>query len=121
MEVGQKVYLKPINNALRYGSEIRECVITKVGRKYFYACKSGEREDFATKFSLKTMFNVTTYSPDWEVYLSIQDILDERESEELNSVIRKHFDHYGKPKLTLDQLRQIKRIIDGGEGVECHS
>ena len=118
MEVGQRVYLKPINNALRYGNEIRECVVIKVGRKYFYAYKPGEREDFATKFNLETMFNVTTYSPDWKVYLSKQDIIDERESEELTASIRKQFDHYGKSKLTLDQLRHIKRIIDGGEVVE---
>lgn len=62
IKVGIKVYLKPVNNAARYGNkEIIEMEILKVGRKYFFVGIKGETtERSMTKF--KHYESPTSYS-----------------------------------------------------------
>jgi hypothetical protein len=104
--VGMTVYLKPINNAARRSKDVQEGIVSKVGRKYF------EVEGFyRTKFSIDELIEVSEYAPDWKVYLSKQELLDEQEFENLLRDIRLFFSNYGKVNLTLDQLRKIKAII----------
>ena len=112
MQVGDSVYLKPTNNAARRTSEIREWKIKSVGRKYFEAW-DGKRNSSVMKFHIDGLKQVTNYAPDWVVYFSKQEILDEREFYKLFNSIRTVFDGYSKPNLTLEQLRGIKKIIDG--------
>lgn len=114
LSIGQKVYLKPINNAARYGNkEINEKTILKIGRKYFSVGEEGQtNERFMTKFEIEDLREVTDYSPDWEVYFSEQEILDEEEFNEIARDIRLKFGSYGKLDLTMDQLRRIKEIIN---------
>ncbi|WP_299831419.1 hypothetical protein [uncultured Metabacillus sp.] len=111
--VGQKVYLKPVNNAARYGNkEIREQEIVKVGRKYFFVGSKGEaRERWMIKFSIEDLRQVTEYANDWELYFSEQEILDEEETEEIWNDLRLIFGSYGRPTLSLDKLRRIKEIV----------
>jgi len=111
MQVGDNVYLKPSNNAARRTTEIREWKIKSVGRKYFEAW-DGERDHSAMKFYIDGFKQVTNYTPDWIVYFSKQEILDENEFYKLFNDIRTVFNGYSKPKLTLEQLRKIKNIID---------
>lgn len=113
LSVGQKVYLKPINNAARYGDkELKEQVIKKIGKKYFFVgSEESNNERFWTKFSIEELREVSNYSPDWELYFSKQEILDEQESDKLTSKIRNKFGSYGRLDLTLDQLRRIEEII----------
>jgi hypothetical protein len=114
LSIGLKVYLKPVNNAARYGNnEIKELVIKKIGKKYFFV--GGENQDnerFWTKFDIEELREVSNYSPDWKLYFSKQEILDEQESDKLTSEIRNKFGSYGRLDLTLDQLRRIKEIIN---------
>jgi hypothetical protein len=114
IEVGQRVFLKPINNAARYGNkEIREEVILKAGRKYFSVGKEGEtREHWMIKFNIEDLRQVTNYSPDWQLYFSKQEIIDENETLEITREIRRKFEGYGHINLTLDQLRRIQTIIN---------
>ena len=107
IQVGQKVYLKPIGNKVRISQNIRESEIEKIGKKYFYL-KGFNRE----KFSMEDMMNVSNYVSDWKVYLSIQEIEYEKEYNQLFENIRKTFDHWSGVNFTLDQLRRIKEIID---------
>ncbi len=113
IKVGSTVYLKPINNAARYGrKDILEKVVLKKGRKYFYVGNTGETEIRRMfKFSLEDMTEVTEYSPDWELYLSKQDIIDKEEKKKLIFNIRSVFDRWSSVDLTLDQLRRIHAII----------
>lgn len=114
MQIGDKVFLKPINNAARGGNkEIKEYMIKKIGRKYFEVW-DGIYEFTTTKFYIGSNQQVTDYSPDWVIYFSKQEILDEYEFSQLTSNIREVFSVYGKVDLTLEQLREIKKIID------CH-
>jgi hypothetical protein len=108
LSVGQKVYLKPINNAARGGNkEILEAEIVKVGRKYFELNRG-----LIKKYSMENLEQVTEYTPDYKLYFSKQDILDEYETNSLYSEIESKFGAWAKKDLTLDQLRRIKAIIN---------
>ncbi|WP_236583363.1 MULTISPECIES: beta barrel domain-containing protein [Bacillus amyloliquefaciens group] len=113
IKVGSTVYLKPINNAARYGrKDILEKVVLKKGRKYFYVGNTGDTETRRMfKFSLEDMTEVTEYSPDWEVYLSKQEIIDKEEKEKLKLEISSVFNRWSTADLTLDQLRRVHEII----------
>lgn len=107
IEVGRKVYLKPVRNAARGGNKaIIETEIVKVGRKYFEVDRGIER-----KYKIDTLELVSKYSPDYELYFSKQEILDEYEYENLFSKIQSKFAYWVKMDLTLDQLRRIVKII----------
>jgi len=108
MQVGQKVYLEPIGDQSRISSEILECEVLKVGRKFIYI-NAGRRE---MKFHTDTLRQVTRYSPDWQIRFSLQEIEDEKEFNNLHSQLESAFRYGSRDKFTLDQLRQIKRIID---------
>ena len=116
LTVGKKVYLKPAGNNARYGKkEPVESVIEKVGRKYFYVLPV-DNERYAVKFYLSNLREVTDYSPGWEFYFSLQEILDDQERHKLSKEIHEIFDYHPRRRLTLDQLRRIKAIIDEGRG-----
>ena len=70
IQVGQIVYLKPINNRARRNKDIKTAVIKKVGRKYATIL---EDERWETDFNIETMVEKSNYSPDFEVYLSLED------------------------------------------------
>ncbi|MDR4910655.1 MULTISPECIES: beta barrel domain-containing protein [Bacillus] len=113
IKVGATVYLKPVNNAARYGrKDILEKNVLKKGRKYFYVGNTGETETRRMfKFSLEDMTHVTEYSADWELYLSKQEIIDQEEKKKLIFDIRSVFDRWSSVDLTLDQLRRVHAII----------
>lgn len=112
LEVGLKVYLKPIGNNARYGNnEVREYEIKKVGRKYFEVW-DGKDQYHVTRFHIEGLKEVTNYSPGWKLYFSRQEIVDEEEHGKLIGEIRNVFDYYRPCSLTLEQLRKIKAIIE---------
>jgi hypothetical protein len=112
MNVGDKVFLKAVGNNARGRKEvlIEEYQIVKIGRKYFEVSK--ENSSWTIKFHIDGKRQVTDYTPDWSLYFSKQEILDEQEVSKLTGSIKKVFDTYGKVNLTLDQLRRINEIIN---------
>lgn len=110
MEIGQKIYLKPIGNAARYGKDIVETVVTKVGRKYFevsYPCNRIEIE------SMKD--DNGQYISSYVAYLSLQDIEDEKEYYRIHAEIKDNFSGMSYSKqFSLDQLQRILNIIKNG-------
>lgn len=111
MQIGDKVYLKAVNNLARGRNEtfIKEDIITKIGRKYY---EVGENRLEPLKFSISDNCQVTKFAADWELYFSKQEILDEEEFKELCWKIESKFNRYGTVKLTLEQLRRINKIIE---------
>jgi len=107
LEKGMKLYGKPVNNRARWNKEISEFTVSKVGRKYFWL-----EEMPRTKFEIENLSEVTEYAPDWELYFTKQEILDEQEFNDLVMNIRLKFDRSGRVDLTLDQLRRINAIIE---------
>lgn len=118
LQVGNKVYLKPIYNNARYIEDIlnhiKEYEIKKVGRKYFEVWKDNQ-EWTTLKFHIEDNRQATKYSPDWELYFSKQEIIDEIEHLKLANEIRDSLGKWGMTELSLDQLRRIKTIIDEGK------
>lgn len=108
MEVGQKVYLKPVGNQTRYSKEIKETRISKVGRKYFEL-----EESYYGRFFIKTMNqDCGQYISGYTCYLSLQEIEDEKEALKLYTEIKKVFSGFSNTDLSLSQLKEINRIIN---------
>lgn len=115
MKVGDKVYLKPVNNQARYIKNtlldnIKEATIEKIGKKYFYI-----KEYPIYKFGIEKMQDISNYCANYEVYLSLQEIKDEEEYSNLLRDIDRELNKYGKIDLSLEQLRKIKEIIDSNK------
>jgi hypothetical protein len=112
MQVGDKVYLKAVNNNARYDKEVRieEYEIKKIGRKYFEVWEDN-KEWTTVKFNVENKRQVTNYSPNWKLYFSKQEILDDEEKKSIERELSDVF-RYSSSKLSLDQLRRIKTIID---------
>jgi hypothetical protein len=112
IKVGAVVYGKAGINTSRRGIDISEGVITKVGRKYFEV-KFNSYQNL--KFEIKNLHQKTDYTPDYYIYFSKQEILDERELINNIYLIRKEFEYiYSvKDKVSLDQTRKILEILKG--------
>lgn len=109
MKKGDKVWLKPTSRNPQ--TDIMECVIIKIGRKYIEVAKNINAVS-TIKFDIsKNYAQVTSYSPDWMVYFSKQTILDEEETLLLANEIRAVLGDYGPTKIPLDKLREIKNIL----------
>jgi len=115
MQVGQKVYLKDLYSNRNRETEVQEFEIKSIGWKYIYVIKNG-LFPVIEKFDKETLrhFN-KPYSPMWELRFSLQEIEEEKEYNSLFEEMRDTFNGYRIHKLNLDQLRQIKGIIDGEE------
>ncbi len=117
-QVGETVYLKPINNELRRSSLIKECTVTKVGRKYFDVCVVGSQLPIRELLIDTLRDNRGEYLPNWQAYYSLQEIEDEKEKSNSLLDLRRFFDGPLRSQLTLDQLRRIKAITEEGRGDE---
>lgn len=103
IEVGTKLYEF-------WNKGVHERIVSRVGRKYFYIEGDG-REQGYDKETLK--FSHKDYSQcDVQLYRTKQEILDSRELSQLNDKIRGYFSGYGRINLTLQQLREIDKIIN---------
>lgn len=120
-KVGQTVYVELIGNASR-GKTPEECIeewkITSVGRKYIKANKTDnfwqevvfEQRERDGRFAEKT-----NYSPDYALYLTRREIEEKHEKTRLYREIENVFCGYNHKKLTLEQLRRIKGILEESE------
>ena len=115
LKVGQKVFVMKVGNAARsYKNNperlIEEDEISKVGNKYFYL-KGFEGYGRKTQFCKENFINVSQCSADYRIYLSMQEIEDEREyGIKLDSIIKK-IGQYGSTNFSLEQIRKIHDIL----------
>lgn len=113
LKIEQRVYVKHFSK--RYTKKqdiiIKETTVKKIGRKYFYL-----KEYHHDKFSIETMFNVTDCTPYYKVYLSMEEIEIEKETNEIADYIVKKFKWSSNwISLGLKKLREIKNIIERNE------
>jgi len=101
IKVGDKIYVYDRPYSQR--SHIDERTVTKVGRAYFY-CNRGRR------YSLKTMLsnNANGYGNGRQVYLSMQEIEDEKQQLLLYLEITRKLLTSRTP---MDKLSKIKEIL----------
>lgn len=109
LKVGQKVYVKPIGNAARCDSKIKEEVISEVKRKYFKL-----EGWYRTRFFIDGLYeDCGQYISNHQCYLSMQEIEDEKEHTKLMREMNETFDYLrGRRNITLEQLRKIKKILE---------
>ena len=106
--VGQTIWIVPSHYYRSDNKEPKEVVISKVGRKYF------ELDGYPrSKFNIETLKeeNETNYKS--QCYITLQEILDEREAERLTNQLKNIFGTYGRVNLTLEQLRKISDVVGG--------
>ena len=113
LKVGMNVWIETTGNLARYGSEIFETEVVKIGNKYFYLDFDKEK-----KFNFKTGQEKSEYCKNYQVYFTKQEILDEREYYRINQRLRRIFDIWSQHKLTLQQLKNIEKIVDSKEATE---
>lgn len=121
-KVGQTVYVQLTGNAAKRSSEcIEEWEITYVGRKYIKAGKPYNGQiwsDITFEFDedYGAFMEKTQCSIDYLLYATKQEIEDKIERKRLYDELRKAFNCYRPTQsMTLDKLRKIKSILDGGE------
>lgn len=105
MEVGQKVYIKPIGNATRCSKEIKEGTISKIGRKYFEL-----KENYGRFFIDGMHQDGGQYISNYQCYLSLQEIEDEEELYNLQHWLRKEFSY--SSNYSLKTLREVKKLLE---------
>lgn len=104
--VGETLYLVWIGDR-RYKRDNKEVIVTKVGRKYFEV--SGED----CQFFIDTWMEKYQYGrADWKIWETKQLYEEYEELAKLNYMFKSFFDGWGEPKITLDQARRIKAILD---------
>lgn len=105
---GQEVYYQYIGHRPSDRREPEATVVTKVGRKWFEV----ERVKHE-RYSIETLKNDSKgYSTSSRIILSLLDYRNEQEYALLLSTIRKEFDFYNSRKFTLEQLRQIAKVLN---------
>lgn len=107
VQAGQKIWMKQNKWGSSQSKEPIEVVVEKVGSKYF-TIVDRPRE----KYDVFTLQEVGDLARRNLIYLTLQEIKDAEEYNRLAEEVRKPFQYYGMPKLTLDQLRRIKAILD---------
>lgn len=112
LSVGQTVYIEPVGNAAKYGTDIIETKISKIGKKYIETEEFGEMY----KFNISDGKQKDTgygYGYDYILYLSRSEVENKQEKGSLLSYFA--CCNWYRLNLTLDQLRRIKAIIDEGK------
>lgn len=109
LKLGQKVWIRYNGGDTRRSREVREGIITKVGRKYF---EVNNNDWTGGKFDIKTMVEAVDSNYRDTAYLSLDEIEKEIEYGKLSSEIRNAFSAYSKLNFSIEQLRAIKEIID---------
>lgn len=108
LQIGQKIWIVPSKHDRFSKQDPKEAIVSKVGRKYFEL--EGLRK---RKFDIETLREESETNYKSQCYLTLQEILDEKEEESLTNQIRNIFKTYDKVNLSLDQLRKIAGVIEG--------
>lgn len=125
-KVGQTVYVELTGNASR-GKTIEECIeeweVTSVGRKYIKAVKKDEKVlrieiIFEWREEYKSFVEKTNYSINYTIYNTREEIENKHERRQLFKEISEIF-RFGTKKVTLEQLRKIKEILEGSDEEKC--
>ena len=118
-KVGQTVWVELTGNASRgkHGDElIEEWEVVTVGKKYIHAQKKGC--DCPIKFEKRKYGNSpkfvekTNYCVGYILYVSKIELEEKLEYHSLYNDISRAFGMYGNKRLSLEQLRKIKAILE---------
>ena len=105
--VGQTVWYNDERGRSRSDKELKETVITKVGRKYFEL-----EATYRSKFDVNTLDKVSEFSSSIKIYLSKEAYDDEVKSNKLIRDIRDKLGSYGSTNIPLFKLEMIMNILE---------
>jgi hypothetical protein len=109
-KLGQTLFSLNVGNAARNQEQVLTPVeVTKVGNKYFYCVREGSSRE--TKYNLHNWREATNFCVNSRLYVTQQEWLDEKESNDLERKIKDAFSIFGGAKFTLKQLREINAVI----------
>lgn len=112
IKVGTKVFVESTRGQ---SAEVRDGVISKVGRKYFeVTVAAGGNYTYVAKFHIDSLREVTKYSPRCALHFSMQEIEDRKERNGATLLLTKAYSSGAFSNLTLDQLRRIRAIMEEG-------
>ena len=110
-KVGDKLFLVDTGNLARQGlGKQRMCVVSKVGRKYFWV-KENEGAWSEIQFYIEDWIQTTNYTCDYVLYENRQAWEDAKTAVEYRGAIRREFDYDGARKYTLSQLMKVTEIL----------
>src|SRR3990167_6632004 len=104
---GQKIWYKAIS--ARHGDDLslKESTVDTVGKKWFTLA-----DKWLGRFSIETLLQDNgPYSSSHRVYLNKETVELETEIKNLTTEIRNYFAGYWELKLSIEELKEIKKII----------
>lgn len=121
LDANQEVVIRRINGSIRYLEDKSinnidawtiKGIVEKVTKKYVQVNMNGKVEKF--DIELNYVQKVNRGEPDYRIYESREELINEVKSEEIFSGLRSYFyeKYHNDRDLTLDQLQRIKTIIE---------
>ena len=112
---GQEVFGLTERKGRNVPPVVRRLLVAGVGRKYVKAAPEGA--PYTTPFALASEEDeYLTEAKDWgdkeKLFLSEQTLQDYREREDLFRTIRRTLEHAHANQYSLEQLREIRKILD---------
>ena len=110
--VGERLLSLNIGNSARHaGQKLTPVIVSKVGRKYFYAIKEGYRLE--TKYHIDSWVESTNFCANSKLYESAEDWNNEKLKSDLLQALFDAFDVYSKKEeYTLEQLKSVCEILN---------
>ena len=121
--LGMTVFALHSGCRARYsGGDLQECVVSKIGRKYFTIKRVNTDYEWIGEFTIDGWLEKDYDSAHrTTLYLSRQQCADEREHARLLTELRKAFDFHGQARtLSLDQLKAVSLILKGSQDGNQH-
>jgi len=113
--VGQTAYFSSARNWTREGPPLQEVTVTKIGRKYVTVKSGWWERQFAPTGSTRDdrcLVEKVDYGAPGLLYKTREAYEEQRELESLRNWLRKAADWNTVNKYTLEQLREIKAILE---------
>ena len=110
--VGERLYSLNVGNSARHVEQkLTPVIVSKVGRKYFYAGKEGYRLE--TKYHIDSWVESTNFCANSKLYESADDWNNEKLKSDLLQALFDEFGGYSKKKeFTIDQLKSVCEILN---------
>lgn len=110
--VGETLYSLNIGNAARYSDQkLTPVVVSKVGRKYFYADRINS--SFSTKYHLDSWVEATNYCANSKLYETEEEWADDKLKEKLLRLASDAFSVWSQKRdYTTEQLSAVCKILN---------
>lgn len=116
--VGQLIFSRRIGNSYKKNNaeSLIPFRVNRVGRKYFYAGPVDGEPWQDLKYHVEGWSQVSNYSPDSVLYVTMDEWRDEVETEKIISRMREAFSYGGHGnRLSLTRLKKIDELIQHPE------